>query len=55
KGLKAAQDQSVSGKAVTPFLLEYFHSNTGGESLRVNIDIIRSNSALAAQIAVALH
>lgn len=54
-GLKAAENQSVSGKAVTPFLLEYFHSNTGGESLRVNIDIIRSNSALAAQIAVALH
>jgi pseudouridine-5'-phosphate glycosidase len=54
-GLKAAEKQSISGKAVTPFLLEYFHSNTGGESLRVNIDIIRSNSALAAQIAVALH
>jgi pseudouridylate synthase len=53
-GLKAAEDQSVSGKAVTPFLLEYFHSNTHGESLRVNIDIIRANAALAAEISVAL-
>jgi pseudouridine-5'-phosphate glycosidase len=39
---------------VTPFLLEYFHSNSKGESLRVNVEIIKANAALAAQIAVAL-
>jgi len=38
---------------VTPFLLEYFHNHTNGESLRVNIEIIKSNAALAAQIAAA--
>ena len=54
KGMKAASQSTVSGKAVTPFLLDYFHRNTNGESLRVNIDIIKANAALAADIAVAL-
>lgn len=52
-GLAASEAAGVKGKAVTPFLLEYFHSHTDGESLRVNIEIIKANSALAAQIAVA--
>ncbi len=52
-GLALAKAQGISGKAVTPFLLEHFHSESQGESLRVNIDIIKSNSALAADIAVA--
>ena len=53
-GLAAAENNHVSGKAVTPFLLEYFHRESAGESLRVNIDIIKSNAKLAAQIACAL-
>jgi pseudouridine-5'-phosphate glycosidase len=53
-GMKEAESRNISGKAVTPFLLEYFHSHTEGESLRVNIDIIKSNAALAAQIAAVL-
>jgi pseudouridine-5'-phosphate glycosidase len=52
-GLALANKNGISGKAVTPFLLEHFHSSSHGESLRVNIDIIKSNSALAADIAVA--
>ena len=52
-GLKAANEKGISGKAVTPFILEFFHSSSGGESLRVNIEIIKSNAALAAEIAVA--
>lgn len=52
-GLALAKAQGISGKAVTPFLLEHFHTTSHGESLRVNIDIIKSNSALAADIAVA--
>jgi len=52
-GLAQAKANGISGKAVTPFLLEHFHSTSHGESLRVNIDIIKSNSALAADIAVA--
>ena len=54
-GLSKAKKDGVVGKAVTPFLLDYFHINSKGESLRVNIEIIKANAALAAQIAVALR
>ena len=47
--------EGITGKAVTPFLLEHFHTASDGDSLRVNIEIIKSNSALAADIAVALN
>lgn len=53
-GLAGASAQGISGKDVTPFLLEHFHTASQGESLKVNIEIIKSNSALAADIAVAL-
>jgi pseudouridine-5'-phosphate glycosidase len=53
-GLKSATANNIHGKETTPFLLEYFHTESKGESLRVNIDIIKGNSALAAQIAAAL-
>ena len=54
-GLAASTKAGIVGKAVTPFLLEYFHSNSGGESLRINIEIIKSNSKLAAHIAQAIN
>ncbi|NDA82563.1 MAG: pseudouridine-5'-phosphate glycosidase [Actinobacteria bacterium] len=53
EGLGKAKQEGVIGKEVTPFLLEFFHSNSSGESLRVNVEIIKSNAKLAAQIAVA--
>jgi pseudouridine-5'-phosphate glycosidase len=53
-GLAAAEANHITGKAVTPFLLEYFHTQSKGESLRVNIDIIKANSHLAALIAIEL-
>ena len=52
-GLAKAEAAHISGKDVTPFLLEHFHTTSQGESLSVNIEIIKSNSALAADIAVA--
>jgi len=52
-GLAKADAAHVTGKDVTPFLLEHFHTTSHGESLSVNIEIIKSNSALAADIAVA--
>jgi pseudouridine-5'-phosphate glycosidase len=54
-GLALAEKEGITGKAVTPFLLEHFHTASDGDSLRVNIEIIKSNSALAADIAVALN
>jgi len=53
-GLSAATKANITGKGVTPFLLEHFHTTSKGESLRVNIEIIKVNSKLAAQIACAL-
>ena len=53
-GLSVATAKAISGKGVTPFLLEHFHTTSKGESLRVNIEIIKANSKLAAQIACAL-
>jgi pseudouridine-5'-phosphate glycosidase len=52
-GLAKADAAHITGKDVTPFLLEHFHTTSEGESLLVNIEIIKSNSALAADIAVA--
>lgn len=51
-GMKRATEKGIAGKAVTPFLLEFFHRESKGESLRVNTEIIKENSRLAAQIAV---
>jgi pseudouridine-5'-phosphate glycosidase len=51
EGLEAAASGGVSGKDVTPFLLDRFHRETGGESLRANVRLVLRNAALAARIA----
>ena len=53
-GLAKADKEGITGKAVTPFLLEHFHTTSQGESLAINTEIIKANCLLAAQIAVAL-
>jgi pseudouridine-5'-phosphate glycosidase len=53
-GLAKAAHDGIDGKAVTPYLLEHFHNASKGESLAINTEIIKSNCALAAEIAVAL-
>jgi len=53
-GLQKAEKEGITGKQVTPFLLEYFHTTSKGESLAINTEIIKANCLLAAQIAVAL-
>jgi pseudouridine-5'-phosphate glycosidase len=52
--LRAAANEGVTGKAVTPYLLGRIAAQTGGRSLATNIALIRNNAALAAQIATAL-
>ncbi len=54
-GLIAIRERGISGKAVTPFLLDFFRLETGGASVTVNLQIVRGNARLAAQIAAALH
>jgi pseudouridine-5'-phosphate glycosidase len=53
-GLWAAGEQQIRGKAVTPFLLDYFRTHTGGASLEANLKLVRNNVRLASQIAAAL-
>lgn len=53
-GLQLLHDEEVSGKDVTPRLLEHFHTATHGESLRVNVDLVLANALLAGQVASAL-
>ena len=53
-GLEELRRKGVRGKGVTPFLLDRFREETGGESLEVNKRIIRNNACLAARISVAL-
>lgn len=48
-----AHQRGVSGQAVTPYVLSALHQRSGGETLRVNRDLIVANAGLAAEIAVA--
>lgn len=52
-GMQLATSRGVTGKDVTPFLLDHFHRSTHGASLVVNTQIILRNAELSAQIAVA--
>ena len=45
----------ISGKAVTPYLLQRIFELTGGRSLTANIALVRNNARLAARIAAALE
>lgn len=53
EGLRQAAAHNVTGKDVTPFLLDHFHRASGGASLLANERIIVRNAELAARIAVA--
>jgi pseudouridine-5'-phosphate glycosidase len=49
-----AARKGITGKEVTPFLLDAILKQTGGRSLTSNIALVRNNVRLAAEIAVAL-
>jgi pseudouridine-5'-phosphate glycosidase len=53
QGLAAATSAHIVGKDVTPFLLDWFHTQTNNLSLEVNVTLINANARLAAQIAAA--
>jgi pseudouridine-5'-phosphate glycosidase len=52
-GLAAAAEARIGGKEVTPFLLDFFHRETGGASLDANVRLVLRNARLAAEIAAA--
>jgi pseudouridylate synthase len=51
-GLASADREGVAGKDVTPFLLDWFHRETGGASLDANVRLVVRNAELAGRIAV---
>jgi pseudouridine-5'-phosphate glycosidase len=53
EGLEAVAAGGVSGRDVTPFLLDRFHRETAGASLDVNIRLVLRNARLAGDIAIA--
>jgi len=46
-----AGHRGVSGRAVTPHILSHLHAISNGRTLRANLDLVRSNTALAADLA----
>jgi pseudouridine-5'-phosphate glycosidase len=53
QALVAAEEQGVTGPAVTPFVLSFLHERSGGRTLEVNRELVLANAALAAEVAVA--
>jgi pseudouridylate synthase len=53
EGIERARAAGVTGKAVTPFLLDHLHRATEGRSLEVNIAVARGNASVAGAIASA--
>ncbi|MCH2289553.1 MAG: pseudouridine-5'-phosphate glycosidase [SAR324 cluster bacterium] len=51
ESLKSAEDQKISGKDITPFVLEQIVQKTGGASLDANIALIQNNARVGAGIA----
>jgi pseudouridine-5'-phosphate glycosidase len=53
EAMHAADEAGLRGKAVSPFLLDFFQRESGGRSLQVNLDLAANNVSLAAEIAKA--
>ncbi len=53
EAVSVAERGGIRGQAVTPFVLAYLHEHSGGETRRVNRDLIVENAALAGAIATA--
>ncbi len=54
RALDHAERDEITGKAVTPYLLDTIFRLTDGRSLATNIALVENNARLAAEIAVAL-
>jgi pseudouridylate synthase len=53
EALVEASRTGISGQRVTPFVLSFLHERSGGDTLRVNRDLIVANARLAADVSVA--
>ena len=55
QALADADAAGITGKAITPFLLDRIKQLTGGRSLATNIALVKHNALVGAQLAVALR
>jgi pseudouridine-5'-phosphate glycosidase len=55
QALREAHNGGVTGKAVTPFLLDRIKQLTGGRSLMTNIALVKNNARAGAELAIAMH
>jgi len=55
KALEEADKQNINGPAITPYLLQKVNEETKGQSMRVNIALLKNNARIAAKIASALR
>ena len=53
RALARAEEEGISGQAVTPFVLAFLHRESGGRTLTANRELVAANAALAAEVAVA--
>jgi len=51
KALATAKKEGITGKAVTPFLLDFIVKESGGRSLEVNLALVRNNIRVAGEVA----
>lgn len=52
--LNETKSQKVTGKEITPFILDYIRLASKGRSVKTNISLVKNNAKLAAQIAIEL-
>jgi pseudouridine-5'-phosphate glycosidase len=53
RAVAEAEQQGISGAAITPYLLGRIVELSGGDSLRANIALVKNNAAFGAELAVA--
>ena len=51
QALRTAAAESITGQAVTPFVLSFLHERSGGRTLEVNRELVVANAGLAARVA----
>lgn len=54
QAIREAQEEGVTGKGVTPYLLKRVSELTGGKSLTANIKLMLGNAEVASRVAAAL-
>ncbi len=55
KALDKAKELNISGKSLTPFLLNYIVDISEGKCLKANLSLLKNNAVLAADISYSYH